>query len=417
MARTIFWSWQSDEPQRETRDIVREALKAAIEQIGAELEEAERPELDHDTKGAPGSPEIVNTILRKIKSASLFVADVTPVGMTRGKKQLPNPNVMLELGYAREVLGLDRIILVWNMALFDSSFSDLPFDLHGLGKSCWFKLAEGASKPEYREARSELTKFLKSRIEETLAAVEPAPAKSDVEWHETMPSDPSIWAEAYNPLRVGLNHRGTVDLIVAPAPRLFVRLLPARQQEGVRGGEVFFPDPPHQLKTIGYGGSGDMSSGRTGDGRFVCETFGEDRTTRSITRWYKDNGEIWGISTWSFYPREGHPQFAYDEVCKHLVAWVGDAIRSSKAAGGSGPFSIKLGAVGLNAVHWWRGRYNPGSNLFFGLSPVVITEAVLNDDERETVVAKITQFLGDLAENFGVSPLTLQDVTTFATDA
>lgn len=91
MARTIFWSWQSDEPQRETRDIIREALKAAIEQIGAELEEADRPELDHDTKGAPGSPEIVNTILGKIKAASLFVADVTPVAMTRGKKQLASP--------------------------------------------------------------------------------------------------------------------------------------------------------------------------------------------------------------------------------------------------------------------------------------------------------------------------------------
>jgi hypothetical protein len=133
---------------------MREALVDAIAQLGAELEEAERPELDHDTKGASGSPEIVRTILGKIESASIFVADVTPVAATAAGKQVPNPNVMLELGYARSVLGLGRIILVWNMATFKSSYADLPFDLQGLGKSCGFELPTGASTAEYRKARS-----------------------------------------------------------------------------------------------------------------------------------------------------------------------------------------------------------------------------------------------------------------------
>ncbi|MGB7410902.1 MAG: hypothetical protein WA910_07150 [Sphingopyxis granuli] len=90
MAQTIFWSWQSDQPPRETRNIIRDALIAALDRIAVDLEEADRPEIDHDTKDVPGSPDIVASILAKIETASVFVADVTPIALTDGGKHVAN---------------------------------------------------------------------------------------------------------------------------------------------------------------------------------------------------------------------------------------------------------------------------------------------------------------------------------------
>src|SRR5262245_33812561 len=81
----IFWSWQSDHPGNISRHLVREALELSVESLNEELaiEEPEREAtLDHDRKGVPGSPDLANVILEKIRASDVFVADVTPVGAT-----------------------------------------------------------------------------------------------------------------------------------------------------------------------------------------------------------------------------------------------------------------------------------------------------------------------------------------------
>ncbi len=83
MGKTIFWSWQSDLDARVTRNLIREALVQAIKALSVGLEEAERPGIDHDTRGVPGSPGIVETIHRKIDEAAVFVADVMIPPMLR----------------------------------------------------------------------------------------------------------------------------------------------------------------------------------------------------------------------------------------------------------------------------------------------------------------------------------------------
>jgi hypothetical protein len=70
-----------------------------------------RPEIDHDTRGVAGTPPIAETILRKIDAASVFIADVTPVAVTDQGKQVANPNVLIELGYAKKTHPFERIIL------------------------------------------------------------------------------------------------------------------------------------------------------------------------------------------------------------------------------------------------------------------------------------------------------------------
>jgi len=82
---------------------------------------------DRDTKGVNGSPDITSTIFDKIDKCVLFVCDVSIVNSNTEGRKTPNPNVLMELGYAVSKLGWDRII-----CLFDGNtgdIEDLPFDL------------------------------------------------------------------------------------------------------------------------------------------------------------------------------------------------------------------------------------------------------------------------------------------------
>lgn len=124
-APTVFYSWQSDSPGGLNRWFIRDALKAAVDQLGIGGEQALR--LDHDTKDEAGTPDIPYVVFEKISSSAIMVADVTLVGATSEGKDLPNPNVLLELGYGAHCLGWERIILVMN-AHFGAP-EGLPFDL------------------------------------------------------------------------------------------------------------------------------------------------------------------------------------------------------------------------------------------------------------------------------------------------
>lgn len=128
MKRTIFYSWQSDLDQKGNRNLIEDALKRAIKRIKNDVEISVEPVLDRDTSGIPGSPSIAASIFSKIAIANIFVADVSLINAHTGAKRLtPNPNVLVELGYAISQLGWDRIILVQNLAY--ETPEDLPFDL------------------------------------------------------------------------------------------------------------------------------------------------------------------------------------------------------------------------------------------------------------------------------------------------
>lgn len=128
MSKKIFFSWQSD--IKPARNKLQKALEIAVRQLGSELEEAERPELDSDTKGTFGSDEIMSIIFKKVDEADIFVADVTPITSTRSRKLVPNPNVMTEIGYAIKAKGFGA-----NLFIFCTDkkidIRKMPFDISG----------------------------------------------------------------------------------------------------------------------------------------------------------------------------------------------------------------------------------------------------------------------------------------------
>src|SRR5262249_1853279 len=129
---TIFYAWQSDRSEKVNKYFIKDAVESAIKTIRADAEVDLAPSLDHDTKGVPGIPDIPSTICDKIDRCGIFLADMTFAGTTapdgeKDQKYLPNPNVLIELGYALARLGPSRIIYVMNTAFGPPG--ELPFDI------------------------------------------------------------------------------------------------------------------------------------------------------------------------------------------------------------------------------------------------------------------------------------------------
>ena len=168
MQQTIFYSWQSDLPNNINRSLIERAAEAAAKSIRADDSLGVDPVIERDTTGLPGSPNIAEAIFTRIESASIFLADVTIIGQINGARFTPNPNVLVELGYAIRVLGKERILLVMNAAKGDPT--QLPFDLHMIRV---IKYAADDSST-IAEARSQLTGQLKTAFEGILSSLHPS---------------------------------------------------------------------------------------------------------------------------------------------------------------------------------------------------------------------------------------------------
>jgi hypothetical protein len=128
MVISVFYSWQSELPRDTNHYFIRDALNNAMRIIQTEYGLDERPEVDHDTKGVPGIPEIINTIFAKIEASSAFVADISFTSQSAEGRRCPNANVLIELGFALHAIGGDRLILIMNDA-YGTPKDNIPFDL------------------------------------------------------------------------------------------------------------------------------------------------------------------------------------------------------------------------------------------------------------------------------------------------
>ena len=123
----IFYSWQNDIDPRFNRNFIQDCLKRVIKKLNHNLFIEEAIRLDHDTKDITGSPDITNTILKKIDECDVFIGDITFVSKLDNGKYCSNPNVLIELGYALKSLGDGRLINIMNTSF--GKPDDLPFDL------------------------------------------------------------------------------------------------------------------------------------------------------------------------------------------------------------------------------------------------------------------------------------------------
>jgi hypothetical protein len=159
---TIFYSWQSDLPGNETRNLIQDSIKDAVRLLRDTVD----VEADRDTQGEYGSPDIAQTIFSKIDACDIFIADVTAVCKyeTIDKdgnvkiKLMPNPNVMLELGYATNVVGWENVICILNSDY--GTPDNMPFDIANR-RLTTYSLKEGKTKGDVK-------RYLRGIIQDTV---------------------------------------------------------------------------------------------------------------------------------------------------------------------------------------------------------------------------------------------------------
>jgi hypothetical protein len=301
-APKIFWSWQNDYAPNACRYFIRDALFAATDVAGKDLglQDAERPEVDQDTQNTPGMVDIIATILKKISQSAVFVADVTPVGSTDSGKALPNPNVLLELGWALNALGPDRIIAIINTA---SGFTpdDLPFDIRHR-RAMPYTLDENADSSTRAAAKKSLIANLTYALTANLAShIETAAASQVIEGVAAKPNNPSIWATATDRIESHDSFvTGQKQLVSFPdCPRAYIRIIPASWENG--------PPPVHSIAApvdplvvwppLEGGGNGNYGACEEGFVRywFTAKNEEDRYETRNVTMYFDTSGEFWTV--------------------------------------------------------------------------------------------------------------------------
>lgn len=131
MKRTIFYSWQSDLPNNTNWGFIEDCLDTAIKELKRIEPVSINIDKDRATRNETGSPDITESIFSKISNSSVFIADISIINniekinkeeykstvFVQGQpiivnkvqniniRKTPNPNVMIELGYAARTLG------------------------------------------------------------------------------------------------------------------------------------------------------------------------------------------------------------------------------------------------------------------------------------------------------------------------
>ena len=127
MKCNIFYSWQSDLPNNDNRTFVETCIKRAVKLNNSDVDLGLFLDYERDTRGEAGSPDIVEVIFNKIAKSDVFICDISIINSNYEGRKTPNPNVLLELGYAAKTLGWEKIICLYNIKY--GSIKDIPFDL------------------------------------------------------------------------------------------------------------------------------------------------------------------------------------------------------------------------------------------------------------------------------------------------
>jgi hypothetical protein len=307
MSATIFFSWQADTPTKEGRNFIERALERAARKIGddATVEEAARDlKIDRDTKDSPGSPPIVETIFRKIDKAAIFAPDLTFVGRRLDGRPTPNPNVLVEYGWALKSLGHSRILPIMNTAYGAPTAENMPFDMVHLRRPILYDCPADADGERRSRERETLSKELERRVGEiirsdefrsSLPKAQPAPPFA--------PQDSKDGAARFRAsgAPLGINNRswGTSpqEIMLRDGPAMWLRVMPEinpRRKWTVTEVSRVATEAVAMPLCRPVGGYGHV---RAHDGFGVYQSDGPQSITGNAVFIFI-TGEVWAVQTW-----------------------------------------------------------------------------------------------------------------------
>jgi|HubBroStandDraft_4_1064222.scaffolds.fasta_scaffold58605_1 hypothetical protein len=313
MKHTVFFSWQDDTDVTGDRTFIEKALTKAIKQLARDLtiDKAIREGLsvDKDTRGVAGTPPIVDTIFRKIDEAAAFLADVTFVGKRRDGRPTPNPNVLLEYGWALRSRGYGRIICVMNTAYGEPNDQTLPFNMKHLRRPITYLLPESADSEMRQTVLSDLADDLDTALkaivqsEEFRVAAAPPPRPEPSKFQPAPALDGlARFRKRGDPLglmELGVNRflgqRGT-PVVLAEGSALWLRVMPeerlSRQWTVVQLRDVM-SRAETMIHPIGFATS--WAYVRSGDGFGYVAHPPENNTQVSAVSFAFRSGEVWTV--------------------------------------------------------------------------------------------------------------------------
>ncbi len=335
---TVFYAWQSDRDQKGNRHFIRRALDDAARRINDDDALGVEFKVDADTEGVLGTPAVTETILGKIRSSDIFVPDLTFIAETDAGKLTPNPNVMVEYGYALRALTFEAMMPVMNTHY--GAPTELPFDLGHVRHPTQYELAPGSPDGVRRAARATLSEKLEA-ILRLMAQNVLSKARSDNPFVPTMPVRPPAFFFQPNDVLVNFGHPGEQEMRFKRSRAIFLRLYPTYADQprvGLsRAIEVAQRLIPLQRLISSL-------NNRNHWGAINLQPHGDGIT--SFTQIF-ETGELWGASEEPF--RSGNPSFvAAIGVEKAFVAALENhRLVYEKELKLRPPFTVEFGAVGL----------------------------------------------------------------------
>lgn len=407
----VFWSWQSDLPMAVTKAFIQEALEEALHKIADDLalSPAERPELDHDTKGEAGLVEIVKTIFEKIERSDVFVADVTPIATTGQGKKVPNPNVMIELGHAMKVLGHEPIVLIANAA-YGGKPQDLPFDLRHRRGAITYHLRSTDDEDKIRAAKDKLVEELTSALLVNLkSALSRHDVKIEFAQYPSRDGDPSTWLRPDERIEHGdfFGGSGEHTLEVKGTTRSYFRMVPAgwttkkptRQQVRDARGQG-------SLSPLARRGSGDGGANALG-AVAVGLWRGTAGATHTVTQWFDKTGELWAFDGSVVTSENGLTYLGYARLLKDWSTMLERSLAFYDHFGATPPYRVEVGVSGLENVYWLDQLQSDQTR---ALDPYVRHSRESREWDPAARLAFLTTAFNELTNAFGRPAVTEQDV-------
>ena len=127
MKLSVFYSWQSDLPNKTNRSFIHKCLLKALELIYSEHKIISEFVIESDSRDETGTPELASTLFSKIDKCDIFISDISIINKDLPGRKLCNPNVLIELGYASSKIGWEKILCVFNLEY--GKIENLPFDI------------------------------------------------------------------------------------------------------------------------------------------------------------------------------------------------------------------------------------------------------------------------------------------------
>lgn len=377
MSKTVFFSWQSDTPIKTGRRFIKECIELACKEIAsdAEVDEAARDlSVDSDTDGIPGQPPIVETIFKKIDSASIYVADLTFVGQRKDGRLIPNPNVLIEYGWALKSLSYERIICVMNEAYGEPSDANLPFNLKHVRWPERYNLPVKSTPKEIEIERAKLIKYFEMAIKASMATIPTQKHFAPLTFKEQKSLNgparfrgPEVEIGFEDGFRLNSSHN---KVLLANAPSIWLRVFPVNGQNrkwNITELKNFVRENVSIFIPLGfYGGSYVLAEDGFGiynSQQGFKDTENKFYMTDSLTFIF-ETGEIWSVDTSLL--SGGLGKLFYDPIQDAFVNGLKNYVTFLTKIGITGPLKWKAGILGAKGstltysakpgyTHWGAG--------------------------------------------------------------